>query len=162
MTSLVRAPLLDVVRRAAGQVRAAPRGATVADQPPPAGAGAAADPSAAVPWPVAGVLLRSTAVSDYHTLEVKAFADAAGTKQIDVLRLAELSPNVLMCLLPAVPERIDISEPREGLCFGIELEVPDLDPARVTSPTIPTRSGGSGCRIPRATRSSRPTRPSRG
>ena len=97
----------------------------MADQPTPASADAAADPSVSVPWPAAGVLLRSTAVSDYHALEVKAFADAAGTQPIDVLWLTELSPNVLMCLLPAVPERIDIDEPREGLCFGIELEDPD-------------------------------------
>ena len=58
--------------------------------------------------PVAGMLLRSAAVSSYRALEVRAYADKDGTEKIDVLRLVELSPNVLLCLFPAIPERVDI------------------------------------------------------
>jgi hypothetical protein len=72
--------------------------------------------------PVAGFLLRSAVVSGWPGLEVKAFADKAGTDGIDPVRLEHIAADVLIALYPRVPARIDIEEPKEGLAFGVEDE----------------------------------------
>jgi hypothetical protein len=72
--------------------------------------------------PVAGFLLRSAVVSGWPGLEVKAWADAAGTQPILPLRLDHLAGEVMIGLYPQVPARIDIEEPKEALAFGVEDE----------------------------------------
>ncbi|CDG81661.1 hypothetical protein [Janthinobacterium agaricidamnosum] len=66
-----------------------------------------------------GVLLRSAVVSGWPGLEVAAFADAAGTLPLPLLRIDRLSDNVLICLFNGVPQLVDFSEPPEGLHFGV-------------------------------------------
>ena len=69
--------------------------------------------------PVAGMLLRSAAVSGWPGLEVKAYSDREDTL-IQPLRLDHLAPDVLLALYPEVPVWIEIEEPKEGIAFGTE------------------------------------------
>lgn len=68
----------------------------------------------------AGLLLRSAVVSGWPGLEVRAYSDAAGKTQLDLIRIDRLAPDVLLCLFPDTTRRIEISEPKEGLAFGHE------------------------------------------
>jgi hypothetical protein len=71
--------------------------------------------------PVAGFILRSSVVSGWPGLEVKAYSDLAGTNQIQPVRMDRtLAPDVMLCLYPQVPVRIEFDEPKEGLAFGVE------------------------------------------
>lgn len=71
--------------------------------------------------PVAGFVLRSAVVSGWPGLEVKAYADAAGTQPIQPVRMdRSLAPGVMLCLYPQVPMRIELDEPKEALAFGVE------------------------------------------
>jgi hypothetical protein len=71
--------------------------------------------------PVAGFLLRSAVVSGWPGLEVKAYADAAGTQPIQPVRMDRtLAPDVMLALYPQVPARIEFDEPKEALAFGVE------------------------------------------
>lgn len=65
-----------------------------------------------------GLLLRSQLVSGWPGMEIKAYKDKDGKKPIDKLRLNKLAPDVMLVLFAKVPKRVDISEPKEGLCFG--------------------------------------------
>ncbi|MCW3848870.1 hypothetical protein OF829_16660 [Sphingomonas sp. LB-2] len=103
---LARGPLRD-----AAIARAACRRAMAIDTQAPA-------PSD----PVAGFLLRSAVVSGWPGLEVKAWADMAGTQEIAALRFDTVASDVLLVLYPQLPVRIDIEEPKEGLAFGVEAE----------------------------------------
>lgn len=76
-------------------------------------------PSAPVSHAVCGFLLRSAAVSGWPGLEISAY-QPGGTDMTTPLRIDHLAPDVLLCLLPAFPSRIDISEPHEALRFGVE------------------------------------------
>ena len=67
-----------------------------------------------------GFLLRSPLVSGWPGLEVKIYSgDSEETPPLTLLRLERLAPDLLFCLLPAVPGLITISEPPEGLHFGL-------------------------------------------
>lgn len=78
--------------------------------------------------PVAGFLLRSAAVSGWPGMEVRAFGSADGkTDQIFPVRMDRLAPDVLLCLLPAVPAWVEVDEPRETLAFGVEQGEGDAD-----------------------------------
>jgi hypothetical protein len=71
--------------------------------------------------PIAGFLLRSSVVSGWPGLEVKAYADTAGTQLIQPVRLDRtLAPDVMLGLYPRVPARIEFDEPKEALAFGVE------------------------------------------
>jgi hypothetical protein len=70
--------------------------------------------------PVAGFLLRSEVVSGWPGLEVKGYEGATGSSAIDIVRSDHLGPDVLLVLFAKVPARIEISEPKETLAFGVE------------------------------------------
>lgn len=77
-----------------------------------------ADPSTR---PVAGMLLRSEAVSGWPTLEVRGFRDRDRSDFIPLLRMQRLSPDVLLALFAETPAWVEIDQPREGLHYGVEL-----------------------------------------
>jgi hypothetical protein len=69
--------------------------------------------------PVAGVLLRSSVVSGWPGLEIKAFATADRSSPIDPVRIDPVGDDVILALYPRVPAWIEIDEPKEGLAFGV-------------------------------------------
>ena len=71
---------------------------------------------------ISGFIFRSQVVSGWPGLEVKAYSD--GTL-LNILRMERLSSNVLICLFYGVPDKVDFSEPAEGLHFGITRESQD-------------------------------------
>lgn len=100
-----------------------------------AGRKLAAAPDLIPPTPtetMAGLLLRSSVVSGWPGLEVRAYSGTEGTNQLKPLRMDRLAPDVLMCLFPSAPARIEISEPKEGLAFGHEDDF-DVDLRWVTN-----------------------------
>jgi hypothetical protein len=75
---------------------------------------------------ISGFLLRSSAVSGWPGLEVKAFKEIdnsgplpEGKGQINLLRMQRLAADVLLVLFPETPAWIEIDEPKEGLAFGV-------------------------------------------
>jgi hypothetical protein len=72
-----------------------------------------------------GMFLRSTIVTSWPGLEVKAYAQTLAdsdepdtTTLIPLLRMDRLSDDVLLCLWNAVPKVITINQPQEGIQFG--------------------------------------------
>jgi hypothetical protein len=86
--------------------------------------------------PITGLLLRSALVSGWPTLEIQA-ADATGAA-VPPLRIAHLSPSVLLCLFWGVPASVTFAEPSEGLRFGTD----DDGMVGLRNPTAP--EGGAG------------------
>jgi hypothetical protein len=80
---------------------------------------------------LAGFLLRSSVVSGWPGLEVRAYSDSAGTAPLELARMDRLAPDLLLCLFPQTTARIEISEPKEGLAFGHEDDF-DVDMRWVT------------------------------
>ena len=68
---------------------------------------------------ISGFLLSSTVVSNWPGLEVTAYADKEGAKPLTLLRMDRLSDNVLICLFNGIPQLLNISEPPEGMHFGV-------------------------------------------
>jgi hypothetical protein len=79
--------------------------------------------------PISGFLLRSSAVSGWPGLHVRAFdvdpaeGDSArydddDPRRIRLLRLERLAPAVLLCLFDGIPKVVHIEEPRQGIQFG--------------------------------------------
>lgn len=69
---------------------------------------------------LAGFLLRSTVVAGWPGLAIRGM-DTEGFA-IPLLRLARLSGTVLLALFDGVPDRVELSEPAEGLQFGVSPE----------------------------------------
>jgi hypothetical protein len=72
---------------------------------------------------LAGLLLRSSVVSGWPGLEVRAYAASngeSGSGKVELLRMDRLSENVLLCIFNQVPAWIEFNEPREGLHFGVQ------------------------------------------
>jgi hypothetical protein len=69
------------------------------------------------PMPAAGMLLRSELVSGWPGLQV--IGTLAGTV-VNAMRIDRLAPNVLIVLWDAVPDTVTISQPQQGLAFGVE------------------------------------------
>lgn len=67
--------------------------------------------------PSAGMLLRSELVSGWPGLQV--IGTAAGAT-VNALRIDRLAPNILIVLWDAVPDMVTISQPQQGLAFGVE------------------------------------------
>lgn len=91
-------------------------------------------PPAPPTGPTSGFLLRSALTSGWPGLGV------SGTSQnnpVPLLRLEHLGPNVLIALFNGVPDTITLSEPQEGLEFGVndfgEIETRTIDPPNVTT-----------------------------
>lgn len=68
---------------------------------------------------ISGFIFRSQVVSGWPGIEVNAYK---GDTLLTMLRMDRLSPNVLLCLFYGVPDKVDFSEPAEGLHFGITRE----------------------------------------
>jgi hypothetical protein len=141
---------------------------TLADLPPEALADAPEDAEADAL--VTGFVLRSSLVSGWPGLQVRAFAsddpqlippgaDPAELEQahpelvIPILRLEQLAPSVLLVLFGGVPRLIWLEEPHHGVQFGVDsanggLEIPlrDEQGEQVGSQTVavPMRSASLG------------------
>ncbi|MEV4502208.1 hypothetical protein [Streptomyces klenkii] len=71
------------------------------------------------PVPAAGLLLRSALVPGWPTLRFEARA-ASGTAPVEVIRSEALGADVLLMLFDRMPDRLTISEPPQGLHFGVD------------------------------------------
>ncbi|MEU1818360.1 hypothetical protein ABZ543_24695 [Streptomyces roseifaciens] len=71
------------------------------------------------PVPAAGLLLRSALVPGWPTLRVEA-RTASGTVPVEVIRRETLGGDVLLMLFDRMPDRLTISEPHQGLHFGVD------------------------------------------
>lgn len=81
--------------------------------------GAAADADAS--GRITGLLLRSQVVAGWPGLQVTAY-DAGNAVLGNVLRHERLAPTLLLLLVEGVIHHVDISEPGEGLHFGVDVE----------------------------------------
>lgn len=82
------------------------------------GSGKAAD--------LTGFLLRSQAVANYPGIEVRAYQGEENQNERIALRLLRMDrpgPDVLLCLFDGVPDIVDIEEPREGIQFGVDINL---------------------------------------
>lgn len=78
------------------------------------------EPSGSGGGPVSGFLLRSAVVSGWPGVEVRGWADAAGTAPLALLRLEAVAPSLLLCLFDGVAAAVELREPAEALHFGVE------------------------------------------
>ncbi|WP_367139733.1 MULTISPECIES: hypothetical protein [Streptomyces] len=69
--------------------------------------------------PAAGLLLRSALVPGWPTLRIEA-RTAPGTTPVKVIRSEALGADVLLMLFDRMPDRLTISEPPQGLHFGVD------------------------------------------
>jgi hypothetical protein len=69
---------------------------------------------------MAGFLMRSFVVAGWPGLEVRGYASSDQSQPLVLSRMDRLAPDVLLCIFPQAPARIEISEPSEGLAFGHE------------------------------------------
>lgn len=69
------------------------------------------------PYPVCGVLLRSSIVSGWPGLAIRAYDNHKTF--ILPLRQERLSSQILLCLYATLPQQISFSEPQEQLSFGV-------------------------------------------
>jgi hypothetical protein len=67
--------------------------------------------------PLSGLLIRSALVPAWPTLVVTA---SAGGQALPTIRRDTLSTDVLLCLWSGVPDTVQLSEPYQGLRFGVE------------------------------------------
>jgi hypothetical protein len=105
VNSMVAPQLWRQAQRKVAGIRPRLLGRQVADDPP-------------LPvMPAAGMLLRSELVSGWPGLAV--VGTAAGTV-VNALRIDRLAPNVLLVLWESVPDAVTVSQPQQGLAFGVE------------------------------------------
>lgn len=74
-----------------------------------------------------GMLLRSRAVSGWPGIHVNAYrAEVADTSpqadpsRLQLMRLEQLAPSVLLAIFDGVPEIVHVDEPRHGVQFGVD------------------------------------------
>lgn len=67
---------------------------------------------------ISGFLLRSAVVSGWPNLAVRATGQDGAALQ--VARMDHLASNLLLCLFWGVPKAVELSEPQEGLRFGLD------------------------------------------
>lgn len=70
--------------------------------------------------PACGFLLRSGVIAAYPRLVVTGYADTAGTQAVTPVRLEVLGKDVMIGIFPSPLQRLDITEPPEGVRFGFE------------------------------------------
>lgn len=88
----------------------------------PAAAGSDADGYQPAPA-LAGFVLRSAAIAGWPGLEIKlysAYSNDQTNTPMQAVRIERITPDVLLCLCPEIPVRIEFDEPKEGLSFGVE------------------------------------------
>jgi len=82
---------------------------------------------------ITGFLIRSSAISGWPGLHVRAYSTEPATRddesipesdprRLKVLRMERLAPAVLLVLLDGVPAVVHIEEPRQGVQFGVRLD----------------------------------------
>lgn len=69
------------------------------------------------PVPAAGLLLRSALVPGWPALRFEA---VAGSTPVEVLRSESMGADVLLMLFDRMPDRLTLSEPPQGLHFGVD------------------------------------------
>ena len=91
-----------------------------------------------------GVLIRSALVSGWPGLVVQAFQN---DQPLKLLRMERLSSDVLLCIFLDIADTVQISEPPQGLRFGVEdgniIHLRSLTPP-IGKPLSSTFPGGSG------------------
>ena len=92
---------------------------------------------------ITGFLLRSAVLKGWPGMEITGYDDAAGTSEIQQLRIERLSEEVLLCIFDGVVQRVSIHEPPEALHSGVEGVYPDL----VTSLRVIQGGGDPGSGI---------------
>lgn len=117
--ALYQQQVAGVVRTAAQQAAGKARAALTGQQ---------ADDAPRIP--VAGMLLRSAAVTGWPGMEVRGWSkyttDAGGevipdpSAPVDLLRLERLSGEVMIALWAGLPAVVTVAEPAEGISFGFE------------------------------------------
>jgi hypothetical protein len=89
-----------------------------------------------VPWrpgddPMTGCLIRSELVRRWPDLIVTAYQKAGGLQQgkiipptspLAVLRAETLSPDIFIALFGGMPKQVQITEPRVGMRFGVDVD----------------------------------------
>ncbi|NUR57586.1 MAG: hypothetical protein HOV87_02585, partial [Catenulispora sp.] len=103
----------DLIRGAARQAAAVRRSELLGVAPPPAVFPARPDPAV-----VTGLLVRSALVTGWPDLAVRAWDNHS--VPIPTLRMARLSPSVLLCLFGGIPASLTLGEPPHGLRFGVQ------------------------------------------
>jgi hypothetical protein len=91
-----------------------------------------------------GLLLNSKAVTGWPGIHVNAyranvsdFSPQADPSRLQIMRLEQLSPSVLLVIFDGVPEIVHVDEPRHGVQFGV-IETPTSVPGN-WSYTLPVR-----------------------
>jgi hypothetical protein len=90
---------------------------------------------------MSGLLIRSALVSGWPNLAVRP-TGAAG-EPLKTLRMDRLAPSVLLCLFAGIPAHVELSEPQEGLRFGVE-------PDGTTELRNPVAGAGLGSKLARS------------
>jgi hypothetical protein len=74
-----------------------------------------------------GMLLRSRAVSGWPGIHVNAYranvadnSPQADPSRLQLMRLEQLAPSVLLAIFDGVPETVHVDEPRHGVQFGVD------------------------------------------
>lgn len=76
-----------------------------------------------VPWPEAGLLLRSRLVRDWPGLIIEGDKDG---RPVEIVRREYLAPDLLLCLFAEVPDTVTLAEPHQDLYIGAQVEHGDL------------------------------------
>src|SRR5208337_1376870 len=82
---------------------------------------------------ITGFLLRSSAVSGWPQMDVRAYQTDVGepfdpadpkalSQQLTTLRLELLSPGLMIALFQGVPQLVILEEPHHGVMFGVHLD----------------------------------------
>ncbi|MDH3296270.1 MAG: hypothetical protein OER95_18275 [Acidimicrobiia bacterium] len=66
-----------------------------------------------------GFLLRSRAVSGWPGLHVNAWTDRSKDTRVNIMRIERLAPAVLLVLFDGIPGFMTLTEPRQGIQFGV-------------------------------------------
>lgn len=67
-----------------------------------------------------GFLLRSRAVSGWPGLHVNAWTDRTKNTRVNIMRIERLAPAVLLVIFDGIPGFMTITEPRQGIQFGVK------------------------------------------
>jgi hypothetical protein len=87
--------------------------------------------------PIAGLLIRSALVSGWPGLTIHPTQNNA---PLSILRMDRLAPDILFCLFLGIPDAVTLSEPQEGLQFGVD-DLGQLDLRAVSGTTVGTEIG---------------------
>lgn len=130
--SLFTQAMSGVVRAAAGVSAAAARARLIGVDPPT---------SDTAPTQVCGMLLHSGLVAAWPNLAVQGLTSAGDT--LKVLRLDQLSGDVLLCLWWGIPDAVILAEPPEGIRFGVDDagNIPLRQPTAGEAPPLGTQIG---------------------